>query len=204
MRLLLLTLLPVSLTGCAVLNTSEKDQQLISQLDREVIALQETKRRLESQLATCATGSEPDPIYAQLHQVFSYSEVTVEHTGAITTVQIPGEQLFAPGSTRIRAEADMVLDLLATALRSHPGREVLVVGHTDDQPIHTKQFPSNWELSAARAGAIVRELAEVYDVDVSTFTVGGRAQYDPIADNATPEGRAANRRIVLHIQPEKP
>lgn len=204
MRILTLLLLPAALPGCAVLNTSEKDQQLISQLDREVIALQESKRRLEAQLATCATDGEPDEIYAQLHQVFSYSEVLVERVGPVTTVQIPGEQLFAPGSTRIRAEADMVLDLLSTALNSHPGREVLVVGHTDDQPISTRQFPSNWELSAARASAFVRELAETYEVDTSSFTVGGRAHFDPIADNATPEGRAANRRIVVHIQPGEP
>ena len=201
MRLLpLLLLLPF--TGCAIFQSGgpSDQQQLVAQLDREVMALTDMNRRLEEKAASC-DEAQADDIYAELHQAFNYSEVTVERDGAVTLVQIPGEQLFAPGSVRVRQEAEMVLDLLSTALMSHPGRKVMVVGHTDDQPINTRQYPSNWELSSARAAAFTRALAEEYNVDTTTFTVGGRAHLDPIADNATPEGRASNRRIVVHIQP---
>jgi len=201
MRLLSL-LLVLPFTGCAIFQSGgPTDQhQLVAQLDREVMALQDQNRRLQEQAANCDEAA-ADDIYAELHQAFNYSEVVVERDGAITLVRIPGEQLFAPGSVRVRQEAEMVLDLLSTALQSHSGRKVLVVGHTDDQPINTRQYPSNWELSSARAAAFTNALAEDYNVDISTFTVGGRAHLDPIADNATPEGRAANRRIVVHIQP---
>jgi flagellar motor protein MotB len=206
MRLLpLVALLPLPLTGCAIFSASQGDQQhLVSQLDREIMALQDQNRRLQEQLQNCGAGTAPDPIYAQLHQVFNYTEVEVVREGGVTRVQIPGEQLFAPGSTRVRQEADMVMDLLSTALKSNPGRRVLVIGHTDDQPISTAMYPSNWELSAARAAAFTRALAELHGVDTSNFIVGGRGSNEPIADNATAEGRAANRRIVVHIQPGDP
>jgi len=198
------------LTGCAALWNPQIQEQreLVYQLDREVIALKEINAQLTLNAGGCDAGQgEPDPIYSELHQVFTSTRIEVARQGRTTQVTIPGDELFAPGSTiRIRSEAEMVLDLLSTALKLHPLRPVLIEGHTDDTPISgsmKRKYATNWELAAARAAVLTRELAEEWGVDASRITIAGRGPFDPIADNSTPEGRAANRRVVVHILPEE-
>ena len=198
------------LTGCAALwNQELQDQRdLVYQLDREVIALKELNSQLQASAGSCDDGSgQPDPIYSELHQVFSGTRIEVARDGRTTIVTIPGDELYAPGSTiRIRGEAEMILDLLSTALKLHPLRPVLIVGHTDDTPISgslKRKYATNWELASARAAVLTRELSEEWEVDGSRITIAGRGPFDPIADNSTPEGRAANRRVVVHILPEE-
>ncbi len=194
----------MALASCSLFKPPES--ALVGQLDREVLALKEVNARLQAQANSCDELGGSDPLYAELHQVFTSTEVEVSREGRATVVKIPGEQLFAPGSVRIRQEAQMVLDLVATGLASHPERAVMVMGHTDDQAITgtlRSSYASNWELSAARSSAFVRELVEDFQLDPARFTIGGRSHYDPIRDNSTPEGRASNRRIVLHIFPEE-
>ena len=70
-------------------------------------------------------------------------------------------------------------------------------GHTDNVPISTAQFPSNWELSTARATNGLKYLLKNFDVDANKISATGYAEFRPIADNATPEGRARNRRVDL-------
>jgi type VI secretion system protein ImpK len=91
-----------------------------------------------------------------------------------------------------------VLDRIAQALKDEPGR-VQVVGYTDDTPIRTVRFPSNFQLSAARAQAAREVLARGIG-DAARLASEGRADADPIAPNATPEGRDANRRIEIVLQ----
>ena len=198
-----------ALAGCAAISDAriEQQQDLISQLDREVLALRERTSLLEQQAKDCDDPTAaPDEIYAQLHQIFSGAGVTVERDGRTTLVTVPGTQLFSPGSTVVRQEATMVLDLLATAINLHEGRRVLIEGHTDDTAISgslKRAYATNWELSAARAGAFARVLVEEFAVDPVRITIAGRGEYDPIADNSTPEGRAVNRRIVVYIYPKE-
>ena len=180
------------------------DRQLIGQLDREVIALKQKVKILEDRLAGCATGTETSPVYAELVQVFAGSPVTVDRAGVTTRVTLPGDVLFATGSITLRQEADFALDLLATALKLHPEVNVTLVGHTDaDAPPRQllKLYPTNWELSQARALAVARALADGHGVPYARFTVAGRAELEPLTGNDTPEGRATNRRVVAHLSP---
>ena len=85
---------------------------------------------------------------------------------------------------------------MAAALRSNPG-PVRVVGYTDNQPIHTVAFPSNYELSLGRAKAAAAVLSQT--VDPSRITAEGLADAEPIASNATPDGRQQNRRIEIVV-----
>ena len=124
--------------------------------------------------------------------------------GDLTIVVIPGGIVFAPGSVRLRAEVDPVLDLLSTALNLHPALPIFVIGHTDDEVVQgrlKKQFPTNWELSAARAAAVCTALSSEWGVSPARFTAAGRGEWHPIADNATAEGREANRRVEVVIHP---
>jgi chemotaxis protein MotB len=82
---------------------------------------------------------------------------------------------------------------------SKPGLEIRVTGHSDDQPIHTAQFRSNWELSTARAMSVLRLLVDEGGLDPTKLSASGFGEYKPIADNFTPEGRKMNRRVDLVV-----
>lgn len=188
------------LLACATLSESE----LVSQLDREVIALQRKNRLLEERLEVCDQGEDGAALLAQLSQVMSGTEVRVERDGPRAVIIIPGELLFASGSTEVRDEAMMFVDLLATALQLHPTTHAWVVAHTDDDPLSggmKKRFGDNWGLSSARGQAFMQVLVERFGVDERRFTVSGKGASQPIATNDTPEGRALNRRIVVVLGP---
>jgi chemotaxis protein MotB len=192
-------------TGCA--GAARRQQDLIGQLDREIIAMGMENARLREQVRTCDQGlGEPPKIYTELVQVFAGMEVQVERMGQTTRVRLPGGLLFSSGSVTIRQESDFALDLLSTALNLHMDRPVDVIGHTDDRPTGgrlKRTYPTNWELSAARAAAVARSLIEDWGVSPHRFTVGGRGEWEPVADNDTPEGRGVNRRVDVFIHPPK-
>jgi chemotaxis protein MotB len=102
------------------------------------------------------------------------------------------------------AEADLLEDGQATLARiatilGGRGFEIRVEGHTDNIPIHTARFKSNWELSTARATQVVALLIEKYSFDPLLISAAGYAEYRPIGSNETPQGRAANRRVDLVV-----
>jgi len=101
---------------------------------------------------------------------------------------------FNSGSAELRPEAIPALIALAKTLPSTPIR---IEGHTDNLPMHSALFASNWELSSARASAIARFLLEHSAVSPDQISVAGYAEFHPIVSNATPEGRAQNRRVDI-------
>ncbi len=126
--------------------------------------------------------------------------VTVVGTDATPIVRISGSGMFGPGSAAVQPRFDPLLVHIGEALKAERG-PVDVVGYTDNQPIRTVAFPSNFQLSSARARAAAGLLARGID-NAARLTPQGRADADPIATNATAEGRERNRRIeiVLHRQ----
>jgi len=90
------------------------------------------------------------------------------------------------------------IEKIARILSQH-GLELRIEGHSDDQPIHTAQFRSNWELSTSRAMAVLLLLVDDAGFDPKKISVVGYGQYRPVADNATPEGRRMNRRVDLVV-----
>jgi chemotaxis protein MotB len=186
---------------------ASSDRELIGQLDREVIALKQRIKIFEEKLRACTSGGQVSNLHPELVQIFGGSTILVERVGAASRVTLPGDLLFAQGGVRIREEADATLDLLATALKIHMDVSTLVVGHTDSDPpprALLKLYPSNWELSYARALAVTRELVEGHGVPYTRFTVAARADLEPVTGNDTPEGRATNRRIVFLLTPGVP
>ncbi len=124
--------------------------------------------------------------------------VTVAGTDATPIVRIRNRGLFASGSAALNERFLPLLDRIGKALAEEPG-PVDILGHSDNQPIRTVQFPSNFQLSAARAKSAATALARSIG-NASRLRTEGRADADPVASNATPEGREQNRRIevVLH------
>jgi len=108
---------------------------------------------------------------------------------------------FDSGSAAIRHSALPALDRIASILAVRTCR-VRIEGHTDNVPIHTAEMASNWELSTARSTELVRLLIVRYGFSPARLSAAGYAEYHPIASNATPQGRAQNRRVDLVILSE--
>jgi chemotaxis protein MotB len=124
-------------------------------------------------------------------------QVTISQTNRGVELEINASVLFETGQADIQPAASGVLSEVAKVLVPDD-HSVEVVGHTDDIPIHTPQFPSNWELSAARAASVVRLFIE-QGVVSKRLTAVGMADNMPTETNNTPEGRARNRRISVVI-----
>lgn len=118
------------------------------------------------------------------------------------TIDISASALFAPGEARLSPGAIRALGAVGRVLAT-ADFPVRVEGHTDNVPISTPQFPTNWELSAARAASVVRLFIDT-DVDPRRLTATGYADQRPLADNATPEGRQKNRRVSITIESPTP
>jgi len=119
--------------------------------------------------------------------------------GTNIRLRINTDKLFPPGSDRPYPQAIPLIMELCKKLKELD-LPITIEGHTDNTPIHTKRFPSNWELSAARATAVLRLFMQC-GYDPNKLSAAGCGQYRPIAPNTTPEGRAKNRRIeiVIHL-----
>lgn len=107
--------------------------------------------------------------------------------------------LFPSGSASLAPQGGQAIDAIAEVLRDIT-TPIIVEGHTDNIPISSGLYPSNWELSSARAASVVRRLVAA-GVDPSKLRAVGRADTEPEGDNATEEGRASNRRVTMIITP---
>ena len=121
--------------------------------------------------------------------------VSVASVGNTLTIRIAGEGMFASASDQLEPQFEDIMDRVAKALDDEEGR-IIVAGHSDNVPIKTARFPSNLQLSLARAKSAMTRISASLD-DQSRITAEGRADKTPIASNDTPEGRAKNRRIEV-------
>jgi len=128
--------------------------------------------------------------------------VTTAVEGDGIRLNIPNSILFATGLAQLQEQGEIVISALAPIIAATARFTISVEGHTDDVPIKTDRFPSNWELSAQRAATVVRVLAET-GVQGQRLEAVGHAESRPVASNATEEGRAQNRRVtlLLRLQP---
>jgi len=144
----------------------------------------------------------------QLEEVIHH-QVALKQIGAATVAVHDSDQglvvslreagFFNSGSAEVRPEAMDTLNAIAAIL---PRQAMRVEGHTDDLPIHTAQFATNWELSTARAADITRLLIARHAVDPAEISATGYAEYHPVASNATEDGRQQNRRVdIILLKP---
>ena len=136
----------------------------------------------------------------QLKSMIDSGKLKVRIVRGKMVIELPEAVLFPSGSAKLKKEGVRVLAELGPVLASLEGRMFQVGGHTDDKPIRTKRFPSNWELSGARAIDVTKLLVE-YGVPATRVSAAAYADSQPVADNDTPEGRALNRRIEIALQP---
>jgi chemotaxis protein MotB len=122
----------------------------------------------------------------------------VRHDTVGVRIQLAANKLFAEGSAELDPSSAAALDELGQLLKDSD-RRLIIEGHTDDQPIHSARYPSNWELSAARATKIVRYLVARHKIPASRLTAIAYADQKPLVANDSEENRARNRRIEIMI-----
>ena len=133
-------------------------------------------------------------------------DVTISNLQGRLTVNILDNVMFDSGEAILKPDGQAVMRKIAAILAEHPELKIHVIGYTDNVPIRPEarsRFASNWELSTARALAAVHFLTERAGVDPRRVGAIGYGEFRPVADNATPEGRARNRRIAITILPNE-
>jgi chemotaxis protein MotB len=142
----------------------------------------------------------------EMRAALESKDVTISQLQGKLTVNILDRVLFDSGEAELKPDGATVLRKVAEILAQHPNLKVHVIGHTDNIPIRASarsRFASNWELSTARATAAVRFLSESAGIDPHRLGALGYGEFRPVADNATAEGRARNRRIAIIILSEE-
>ena len=166
----------------------------IATLDGEVLARLEAAARPP----TPDTASALLTLQELLSDDIEAGRVTLESDAGRAIVRVAGDGLFDSGSDRIQSAFRPVIERIADAIRQVSG-QVLVTGHTDNVPMFSARFPSNWHLSEARARSVVEILAEDA-ANEDRYRYEGRADTEPLADNSTAEGRARNRRVDIAVR----
>jgi len=171
----------------------EKARGQIAALQTNVADLQKEKEMV---------GQAAKGLENEMRSALESKDVTISQLQGKLTVNILDRVMFDSGEANLKPDGESVLRKIAAILAEHSDLKIHVIGHTDNVPIRTR-FASNWELSTARALAAVHFFTEKAGVDPRRVGAVGYGEYRPIADNATPEGRAKNRRIAITILPDE-
>jgi len=127
-------------------------------------------------------------------------DVNIDET--VVMISVSDKLLFNSGSYKVSSKANNLLERLAAVINSEPSIEVMIEGHTDDQTVKGGSYvKDNWDLSTERATAIIRKLADNYNVAPEKMIAAGRSSYKPLVGNDTKENRATNRRTRILILP---
>jgi len=183
--------------------TLEESKALLEQqqneLRQQTQALEQQKVQLLS--SSQETQAQYDALVRNLTEELEKGQLQVRRYQNMLTVDVAEQMFFASGEASLKESGKQVLAKVADALKAYDDKVIRVVGHTDNVPIgkaYQKVFPSNWELSAARATTVVRYLQEL-GLPPERMIAAGRAEYAPIASNDTAEGRRQNRRIEITL-----
>jgi chemotaxis protein MotB len=160
----------------------------VAERDAEIARLESTRTQLET----------------QLHAEIAGGDISVEDIGGEIRVRLAEQILFAPGSADLSTHGQAVLRRVAATLSTIEGHVIEVGGHTDATPLSEttqERFPTNWELSTARATTVVRFLQDQCSIPGERLVAAGYSQYRPATTLDTPAGRRRNRRIELILRP---
>jgi len=189
----------------------QSNEQMLAQLraagaDRE--NLEQVRARLEADLAAAREREAQQRqrlqafrnMLTQFREMIEAGQLRVRIVRGKMVVELPEGVLFDSGRAEIKDEGEETLRQVAEVLSQIENREFLIVGHTDNVPIRSRRYPSNWELSAARGVVVAKFLAE-NGMDESRLGAAGYADTQPVSTNETEEGRAQNRRIEIVLMP---
>jgi len=192
--------------------TLQKDKDA---LQKDKADLQSEKASLQANIKDLTTKAEKadqlekstqtyQDLTKKLEKEIQEGQVEITEMKNRLTMTMVDKILFPSGSAQIGKEGKMVLDKVVSILKDVKDKRIQIEGHTDNKPIVSSlknKFPTNWELSTARATEVVRYLQEKGGMDPHLLSATGYAEYQPIASNDTEEGRHKNRRIEIVLLP---
>jgi chemotaxis protein MotB len=177
-------------------------QEMIARLEtegaamsQELDALRDEQRRRQEELKTY------QELFGRLQALIDAGTIQVSFRKGRMIVELPSAVLFDSGRTELKPDGKAALEKLVEALGSVSHRDLMVAGHTDNVPIKTSRYKNNWELSTQRAVVVVGFMIEK-GFPADHLAAAGYGEMDPIADNASEEGKAKNRRIELQLMPD--
>jgi chemotaxis protein MotB len=168
-------------------STAEEDKKLIADLKKRQEAAEKRAQQFRDMVA-------------KFKSMIDAGKLQVEIRDGLMLVKLPDNILFDPGKTDLKPAGKDAIAQVTQILASIEGRKFQVAGHTDNIPIKSAKFKSNWELSGARAVEVTK-LMIADGMDAKRLSAAGYADERPVGDNATDEGRRANRRIEIVVQP---
>jgi chemotaxis protein MotB len=175
-------------------STLGKMQGNLSTSRQELEALRKWKSDAAKRMQTFREMS------AKLQKMVDAGKLGVRVRDGRLVMRLPQDVLFPSGKADLSREGELALMEVAVILRQFPDRRFMVAGHTDNQPVK-EAYKDNWELSVARALVVTRFMVEA-KMKPQNIVSAGYSEYDPIAKNATPEGRQENRRIEIILLPD--
>jgi chemotaxis protein MotB len=178
--------------------------ELATARERTVALEQELAARQQAEQAVTATYEQ---LLSTLQSEIAARDIALERANSRVTVAIADRVLFPSGQAALTPAGEQVIDKVGTALAGVTDRQVLIEGHTDNVPIGPQlrsRFPSNWELSTARATEVVKRLIDRAHLSPERVQPAGRADTDPVVSNDTEDGRRRNRRIEIILLPPTP
>ena len=181
--------------------TKEKDSltQEKDSLTRQIAALEQQRAQLQA--SEKQVEARYDALLANLNEEVKKGQLQVRQLKGMLTVDVAEQLFFDSGRATLKDTGKEILKKVADAIKGYDDKAIRIVGHTDNVPISgnlQKVFPSNWELSAARATTVVRFLQDT-GIPPERLVATGRAEYAPVAPNDSPEGRQKNRRIEITL-----
>lgn len=201
-----LVLVPVGLTAYLANNLYHRKgvPEALENLTKQLFRSKEEERKAEARAVelerkTGELQSAYDALVADLRGEVDSRDIRVRQFREKLEINFVDKVLFGSGSADITPHGREILLKVAGVLAKVKNKSIYVVGHTDSNPIHSGLYPSNWELSTARAASVIRHLSEQGGLSPERFTAMGRSFYQPVASNATPEGRQENRRVDIIV-----
>jgi chemotaxis protein MotB len=147
-------------------------------------------------------SSQADQLEQQLKEEIEKGEIRLKRFKTKTIINIDNSICFDSGSAVLKRDVKKSLRKIAETLQNFPEHDVQIEGHTDNVPIHTERFPSNWELSSARALAVLQFINGMHILAPERLSAAGYGEYHPIAPNDSGENRRLNRRVDIVILPK--
>ena len=203
--IILAILLAASIITLILLSASYKNVKQSLQVCEKNLSEQDQKVAQRAEAEMKQMKSTHDKLISELKDQIQKQEVTIKESQDSLSLNFVDRILFEFGKADLTPEGEKVLKKVGEALKNITGKKIRVTGHTDPVPIrpeYMNKFPSNWELSAARAASVVRYFQEKTGLDPKDLEAVGRSFYHREAGNDTKEGRARNRRVEILIAPQ--
>ncbi|MFH1375005.1 MAG: OmpA family protein [bacterium] len=174
---------------------SQKAQAQVADLQKKVSQLEAEKNKAKQ---------ETDNLQKELAQLADKEKLNLQKLDQYSVLSLPNTLVFSSGSIKLSAEGTAVLGKIAEVLKRYPAYEIRIEGHTDNKQIRPEfqnKYATNWELSSARATAVVRHLTNQHKMNPQRLGAVGYGEHRPAATNDNEDGRAKNRRVEFHIYP---